>query len=93
MATSAQYAVEQQDLVALDHAQVGRALTIYGIVRPRRLRWLGSWLPRMTFGRQDLKREMPPLKIRWGWVLLLAIVLVLAMGECGPAVSAITALP
>jgi hypothetical protein len=47
----------------------------------------------MTFGWQELKREMQPLKIRWGWALLLAIALVLAMGELGPAVSAIVPLP
>lgn len=58
---------------------------VSGIVRPGRM-------PKMTFGWQELKREMQPLRIRWGWVLLLAIVLVLAMGECGPAVSAIAAL-
>ena len=33
------------------------------------------------------------LRIRWGLVLLLAIVLVLVMGESGPAASAITAQP
>jgi hypothetical protein len=66
---------------------------IYGIAKPRRLRWVGSLLPRMTFAWQDLKREMRPLRIRWGWALLLAIVLVLAMGECGPAASAVAALP
>ena len=59
---------------------------VSGIVRPGRLR-------RMTYGWQDLKHEMQPFKIRWGWVLLLAIVLVLAMGEFGPAVSAIATLP
>ena len=58
---------------------------VSGIVRPGRM-------PQMTFGWQDLKREMRPFRIRWGWVLLLAIVLVLAMGELGPAVSAIAAL-
>jgi hypothetical protein len=80
-------------LLAPENAGMGRALTIYGIARPGRLRWLGPWLPRMTFGWQDLKREMRPFKIRWGWALLLAIVLVLVMGELGPAASAIAALP
>ncbi|MGD2205657.1 MAG: hypothetical protein PVH17_02655 [Anaerolineae bacterium] len=66
---------------------------VLGIVKPGRLHWVGPWLSRLTFGWQDLKHEMRPLKIRWGWALLLAIVLVLAMGECGPAVSAIAVLP
>jgi hypothetical protein len=65
---------------------------ISGIVRPGRSRRVGSWLPKMTFGWQELKREMQPLRIRWGWALLLAIALVLAMGELGPAVSAIVPL-
>jgi hypothetical protein len=66
---------------------------VLGVVKQERLRWLGSWLPRMTLVWQDLKREMRPLRIRWGRVLLLAIVLVLALGECGPAAFAITLLP
>jgi len=57
------------------------------------LHWPEPWLPRMTFGWQDFRREMRPLKIRWGRVLLLAIALVLAMGEFGPAASIIAALP
>jgi hypothetical protein len=66
---------------------------VSGIFRPGRLHGVGPWLPRMTFRWQELKREMQPLKIRWGWALLLAIALVLAMGEFGPAVSAIVPLP
>jgi hypothetical protein len=66
---------------------------VLSVVKPGRLRWIGPWLPRMTLGRQDLEREMRPLKIRWGWVLLLATAIVLALGECGPAASAIDALP
>ena len=66
---------------------------ILGTVGPGRLRWPGPWLPRMTFGWQELKRKMQPFKVRWGWALLLAIVLVLAMGEWGPAASAIATLP
>jgi len=66
---------------------------LLGAVRPGRVRWLGPWLPRMTLGWQDLKREMHPFKIRWGWVLLLATFLVLAMGECGPAASALVSWP
>jgi hypothetical protein len=66
---------------------------VFGIVKLGRLRLVGPWLPRMAFSWQDLKREMRPLKIRWGWVLLLAIAIVLAMGEFGPAASAIAALP
>jgi hypothetical protein len=93
MATSAPYAVEQADMVMLEHAQLERTPTIYGIIRPGRLRWLGPWLPRKTLSWQDLKPGMRPFKIRWGWVLLLAIALFLAMGECGPAASAMTVLP
>jgi hypothetical protein len=63
------------------------------IVRPGRLRWLAPRLSRMTLGWRDLKRGTHTLKIRWGWVLLLAIALVLAMGECSPAVYAIAAMP
>jgi hypothetical protein len=66
---------------------------ILGTVRPGRLRWFTPWLPWMNFDWQELKREMQPLKIRWGWALLLAIVLILAMGEWGPAASAIAMLP
>jgi hypothetical protein len=66
---------------------------VLGVVKPARLHWLGPWLPWVTFGWQDLKRAKRPLKIRWGWVLLLAIAIVLAMGEYGPAASAIAALP
>jgi hypothetical protein len=66
---------------------------ILGAVRPGRLRWVEPWLPRLPLGWQDLWREMRPRKIRWGWVLVLAIAMVLAMGECGPAASAIARLP
>jgi hypothetical protein len=66
---------------------------VLGVVKPGRPHWLGPWLPGVTLGWQDPKREMRPLKIRWGWVLLLAIAMVLAMGEYGPAASAIAALP
>ena len=66
---------------------------VLGVVKLGRLRWPRPWLPGMNFGWQDLKREMRPLKIRWGWVLLLAVVIVLVMGECAPAVSAIATLP
>jgi len=66
---------------------------ILGTVRAWRLRWLGPWLTRMAFAWQERKREMQPLKIRWGWALLLAIVLVLAMGEWGPAALAVARLP
>jgi hypothetical protein len=66
---------------------------ILNMVRLGWLDWLGPWPPRMNFRWQDLWREMRPLKIRWGRVLLLAIALVLIMGELGPAASAIAALP
>ena len=93
MAASAPSVVEQADMDTLEHARSGHAHTVYGIVRAGRLRWPGPGLPRMVFGRQDLKRERRVIKIRWGWALLLAVALVLAMGEWGPAVSAIVALP
>jgi hypothetical protein len=93
MVTSTPYAVEQRDMVALKHAHMGGALTVYGIVRPGRLRWVGPWLPRLPLGWQDLWREMRPRKIRWGLALILAIVLFLLMGECGPTASLIAALP
>lgn len=66
---------------------------VLGVGRPGRLRWRGPWLRRMAFGWRDVLHEMPPLKIRWGRVLLLAVTLVLAMGELGPAASVIIALP
>jgi hypothetical protein len=44
-------------------------------------------------GWQELKRKTHSLKIHWGRVLLLAIALVLAMGEFSPAASAIARLP
>lgn len=61
---------------------------VLGVVKPDRLRMVGPWLLKKAFEWQDLMREMRPLKIRWAWVLLLALVLVLALGEFGPAVSA-----
>jgi hypothetical protein len=66
---------------------------ILGAVRPGRLRWVGPCLPKMPLGWQDLWREMRPRKFHWGWALLLAIAIVLVMGECGPAASTIAALP
>lgn len=66
---------------------------ILAIVGPGWLRWLGPSSPRMTLGGQDPNREMHPLKTRWGWVLLLSIVMVLVLAECGPAASAIAPLP
>jgi hypothetical protein len=59
---------------------------VSGIFQPGRLR-------KMPFEGQRLKREMQPPKIRWGWALLPAIALVLAMGEFSPAVSTIVPLP
>ena len=66
---------------------------ILGAVRPGRLRWVGPCLPKLPLGWQDLWRGMRPRKIRWGWVLLLAVAIVLAMGEFGPAASAVGAWP
>lgn len=66
---------------------------LLGVGRPGRLRWRGPWFRGMPFGWREALQEMPPLKIRWGWVLLLAIALVLAMGELGPAASVLIALP
>jgi hypothetical protein len=68
-------------------------VVVLGTVRPGRLRWVGPWLPRLTFGWWDLWREMRPRKIRWGVALFLALILVLLMGEWGPAASAIVAVP
>lgn len=70
---------------------------IVGIVlrtmKPWRLSRLGSWLPETTLVCQDLQRESGRLKTRWKWVLLLALALLLVMGEFGPAASAIAGLP
>jgi hypothetical protein len=69
--------------------QVAYPLTnmILGAVRPGRLRWAGPWLPKLPLGWQDLWRTTRPGRIRWGWVLLLAVGLLLLMGECGPAAA------
>lgn len=66
---------------------------VLGMMKPWRLDWLGPWLSQTSFGRQELKREASPFKIRWGWVLLLAVAILLLMGELGPAASAIAGLP
>ena len=66
---------------------------ILGAVRPGRLRWVGPCLPRLPLGWRDLWREMHPRRFRWGLALILAIVLFLLMGECGPSASLIAALP
>jgi hypothetical protein len=67
---------------------------VQGTIEPGQLRWLGPWLPRLSMGWQELWREIRPRRVhRWGWVLLLAIAIVLAMGELGPVASAVTALP
>lgn len=66
---------------------------VLGMMKPWRLRWPGPWLPETSFGWQDLKRKAGPFKIRWRWVLLLALALLLVMGEFGPAASAIAGLP
>ena len=66
---------------------------ILGAVRPGRLRWVGPWLPRLAPGWQDSWRAMRPRRIRWVWALLLAIAIVLVLGELGPAASAIWPLP
>jgi len=94
METSALYSAEQtKDIVMMENAHMQRALTIFGDVRPDRLRWVEPWLPRLPFGWQDLWHEIRPRKIRWLWVLLLAIAIVLVIGEFGPAASAIAPLP
>ncbi|MGD8473276.1 MAG: hypothetical protein PVH59_04075 [Anaerolineae bacterium] len=67
---------------------------VQGTIAPGRLRWLGPWLPSPAMGWQELWREMRPRRIRrWGRVLLLAIAIVLAIGELGPSASAVLALP
>jgi hypothetical protein len=93
MAISAPDVPAQKDIVMLTYACIGRVLAAYGIVRPGRLRWVGPRLPRLTLGWQGLKQGMHPFRIRWGWVLLLVIILFLAMGEIRPAVSTIAVLP
>jgi hypothetical protein len=65
---------------------------ILGAVRPGRLRWVGPCLPKLPFGWQDLWREMRPRKVRWGWMLLLAIVLLILVGEIGPSAGLTVAL-
>ena len=59
-----------------------------------------AWLARQGKAfRQDIRAFILGFKLDrterrvWGWVLLLAIALVLAMGELGPAASVILALP
>ena len=76
-----------------EHTHMGCTLTAHRVVWPRRLRWVRPWPPRMTFDWQELRHVMRSFKIRWGWALLLAIVLVPAVGEWGPAASAIATLP
>jgi hypothetical protein len=68
---------------------------VRGIIEPGQLRWPGPWLPRLPLGwQQELWREMRPRRVhRWGWVLLLAIAIVLAIGELGPSASAVLVLP
>ena len=62
---------------------------ILGAVRSGRLRWVGPRLPRLALGWQDLWRELRPRRIRWGWALLITLVLLLLMGELSPSASAI----
>ena len=58
------------------------------------LRWLGPRWPRLPLWWRELWPEMRPRRIkRWGWVLLLAIAIVLVAGELGPVASAVAALP
>ncbi len=66
---------------------------VFGVVRPGRLRWIGIAIPRMKDGWQGLKREMGPLKIRWGLALVLALAFVILLGELGPAASVLFASP
>jgi len=66
---------------------------IRGAVRPGRLRWVGPWLSRLSPGLPDPWRAMRPRKSRWMWGLLLAVAIVLVMGELGPAASGIWPLP
>jgi hypothetical protein len=65
---------------------------VLSAVRPERLRWIGPWLPNLPLGWQDLWREMRPRKFRWGLAVILAIVLFLLLGECGPSAGTTIAL-
>ena len=67
---------------------------LLGAVESGGLRWLGPRLPRLPLWWRELWPEMRPRRIkRWGWVLLLAVAIVLATGELGPAASAVAVLP
>jgi len=67
--------------------------TVLAVVKPGRLPWLGLWLPKMASAWPDLGDDLRPLRIHWGRVLLLAILLFVAMGEVGPVASVIATLP
>lgn len=61
--------------------------SILGAIRPGRMRWIWPIIPRIGFEWHGWKKDMGPIKIRWGLVLILALVLFLLMGECGPSAA------
>jgi hypothetical protein len=74
------------DCYPLNHA-------ILGVAGLGRLRWVRPCLPRLPLGWRDLWCEMRPRKFRWGLALILAVFIVLLMGEFGPSASLLAALP
>jgi hypothetical protein len=93
MARAITYLVRQYEAFAVETLRTGRLLAVHSVVRPGRLRWTGEAISGIRFGWHNLKREMRPLKIRWGWALLIAVILLLLLGELGPAASALARLP
>jgi hypothetical protein len=66
---------------------------VLGLVGPDRLRWIWPGVPSNPLDWQTIWREVRPRKFRWRWAMLLAVAIVLAMGELGPAASAIIPWP
>jgi hypothetical protein len=67
---------------------------VLGAARPGGLRWTGVAVPpRRTEGREQLRRGMGPIKIRWGLVLVLALGLLVLWGELSPSASGAWMMP